>query len=80
MKAENKFHKGIEEATSKNIGRVETWFRGEMNHGYCRGEGAMVSEKGEREREAQRRMYRMNIFQKQLAWKIELAKFLELLQ
>lgn len=40
----------------------------------------MVSEKGEREREAQRRMYRMNIFQKQLAWKIELAKFLELLQ
>lgn len=45
-----------------------------MDHGYCIGEGAMVSEKGERE--AQMIMYKVNIFQKQLAWKMRVAKFL----
>ena len=33
----------------KKARSVETWFRGEMDHGYCRGEGAIVAEKAERE-------------------------------
>jgi len=38
-----------EEATLKKVGSVETWLRGEMDHGCCGGEGAIVEEKGKRE-------------------------------
>ena len=37
----------------KKVGNMEIWFRGETNCGCCRGEGAMVTEKGERERSTQ---------------------------
>lgn len=62
--------------------------KGETDHRCCRAEGAMVSEKDERERNtkekcergAQRRMHKVNVFPKQFTWKMRVAKFLELLQ
>lgn len=39
---------GREEATSGKVGG-EMWFGGEMDWGCCRGEGALVTETGERE-------------------------------
>ena len=44
----NSTTKGREEATLKKVGSVEMQFRREMDHGFCGGEGATVSEKGER--------------------------------
>ena len=41
---------GREEATSKKVGTAERWFGGEMDHGCCKGEGAVGEEKGKRER------------------------------
>ena len=38
----------------KKVGSIETYFRGEMYHGYCGGERPVVAEKGERERERER--------------------------
>ena len=49
----------------KKVKSVELWFRGEMDHRYCRGEGAMVMEKGgerEREREEHRGEYTRRTF------------------
>lgn len=39
-----------EEVTSKKVESVERWFRKETDHSYCRGEGAMVTEKGRKKR------------------------------
>ena len=41
------------EATLKKVGSTEMWFRGEMDHRCCRGEEAVVLEKGERKRSTQ---------------------------
>ena len=43
--------RGREEATSRKVESAEMWFRGEMYHGCYRGEGVLVTEKDERERE-----------------------------
>lgn len=43
---------------------MQTWLRGEMDHGWCREEEAVVMEKGERERnkwECIRRMFPQSI-------------------
>lgn len=37
---------------------AETWFRGEKDHGYHGGVGAMVTEKGKRERSTQKNAQR----------------------
>ena len=47
----NSTTKGREEAVSKKVGSMEMWLRGETHHRCCRGEGAMVMEKGKKERE-----------------------------
>lgn len=39
-----------EEAILKKVGRREAWFRGARDHGYYRGDGPMVTEKGDTER------------------------------
>lgn len=41
--------KGREEATSKKVRSTEMWLRREMDHSHCSGEGAKVTEKGERQ-------------------------------
>ena len=41
------------EATLKKVGSTEMWYRGEMDHKCCRGEEAVVLEKGERKRSTQ---------------------------
>ena len=58
---------------------METWFRREMNRGYCRGKGTMVIEKGKRERRAHRDTGRHseNATPKLLAWKMRGAQFPE---
>ena len=52
-----------EETTLKNEGSVETWFRGKMDPGCYRGEGAIVMEKGEKERRAYRDVHKKNVSQ-----------------
>lgn len=47
----NSTMKGREKDTSKKVVNVEVCFRGETDSDCCRGEGAMVTEKGEREKE-----------------------------
>ena len=37
----------------KKVRNVETWFKGETNPSCCRGKGAMVVEKDEREKSTQ---------------------------
>jgi len=39
---------------------VETTSGGEMDHGCCRGEGALIAEKGERKRGAHRGLHKEN--------------------
>ena len=45
-------------ATSKKVGSARDVFRGEMDPGCCGTEGGVVSEKGEREREAYSEMHK----------------------
>lgn len=45
----NSTTEGRKKATSKKVGRAETWFREEMNYDCCGGEGAVVTQKGETE-------------------------------
>ena len=76
----NSTTKAKEEATLKKVGSVETWFREEMDHGCCGGEGAMVMKKGWREGGVHRRMHKENISPKPLAWKMRRAEFHKFLQ
>ena len=68
--------KGREEATLKRVGSTEMWFRGETDRGWCRKEGTIVLEKGERERGT----HNGNVSPKLLAWKRTGADFCEFLQ
>lgn len=53
--------KGREEAILRRVGSAETWFRGETDHRFCRGEAAKVTKKDEKDRSTQgeltRRMF-----------------------
>lgn len=66
--------KEVEEATLKKVKIVEMAFKGEKYLSCCRGEEAVVPEKGEREKGAHRAMYKENISPEPLAWKTRGAK------
>ena len=64
----------------KKVGNAEALFGREMNHSCCRGQGAVVAEKGYKERGAYRRTHNENVSSKPLTWKIRWADFCEFLQ
>ena len=61
------------------VGGIEMWFTGEMDHRCCGVEGALVVEKGERDRSTWENAQR-EYFPKPLAWKMKGAEFCEFLQ
>lgn len=74
----NSTTKGIEEATLKKTGSVESWSRGEIYYKYCRGKIVIIVEKGERDRSTQGN--KENISPKPLPWKMRRTEFFEFLQ
>ena len=71
----NSTTKGKEEATWKKKGSVKMWFVGERDHRFCRGVGALIAVKGERQGHTGE-----NISHKPLGGKTRGADFCDFLQ
>ena len=65
--------RGREEPTLRKVRSAEMWFGGEMDHQYCRGERALITERGEidRERERDHRGLHKKNTPKAIGWKNE---------